>query len=78
MLVANGSDGEDPLAFDEMVGFATTLLLAGAKTASNMLSNWVAAVMDRPDLEAQLTADSSLVYPSIEELFRYDSWLASR
>lgn len=72
MLVTNGSDGEDPLSFHEMVGFATMLLLAGAETTSNMLSNWLAAVMARPELEAQLLADRSLVFPSIEELFRYD------
>jgi len=72
LLVQNGADGEDPLTFYEMVGFATVLLLGGTDTTGYQLSNWLAQFIARPELAAEVRADRTKVTASIEESFRYD------
>src|SRR5581483_1011539 len=72
LLVRNGADGEDPLSFYEMVGFATVLLLGGTDTTGYQLSNWLAHVLASPGLAARLRTDRSLLAASIEESLRYD------
>lgn len=73
LLVSNGSDGEDPLSFDEMVGFATVLLVGGIETTTNLLGNWMAAMLENRDFLEAIKADPERVPISIEEALRYDT-----
>ena len=72
MLVTRGSDGEEPLTVDELVGFCILLLIAGNETTTNLLGNWMRMLVDRPDVEAALRADPSKIAASFEEQLRYD------
>jgi cytochrome P450 len=73
VLVRRGAEGEDPLSLIELVHFCTLLLIAGNETTTNLLSNAVLVLIDRPDVEAQLRADRSLVGAFVEEVLRFDS-----
>jgi cytochrome P450 len=73
LLVRSGSEGEDPLSLHELVNFCVLLLIAGNETTTNLLGNALVVLLRRPDLEAQLRADRTLVAPFVEELLRYDS-----
>jgi len=72
MLVTRGSDGEEPLTVDELVGFCILLLIAGNETTTNLLGNWTRMLIDRPDVEAALRADPTKIAASFEEQLRYD------
>ena len=72
MLVTRGSDGEEPLTVDEIVGFCILLLIAGNETTTNLLGNWMRMLVDRPDVEAALRADPPKIAASFEEQLRYD------
>ena len=73
LLVGAGAEGEDPLSLDELVNFCVLLLIAGTETTTNLLGNALALLLQRPDLEALLRADRTLVAPFVEEILRYDS-----
>ncbi len=72
MLVTRGSDGEEPLTVDELVGFCILLLIVGNETTTNLLGNWMRMLVDRPDVEAALRADPTRIAASFEEQLRYD------
>ena len=72
MLVTKGSDGEEPLTVDELVGFCILLLIAGNETTTNLLGNWTRMLVERPDVEAALRADPTKIAASFEEQLRYD------
>ena len=73
LLVRSGGKGEDPLTLDELVNFCVLLLIAGNETTTNLLGNALVVLLERPDLEAQLRADRTLVAPFVEEMLRFDS-----
>jgi cytochrome P450 len=73
LLVQRGGGGEEPLLLEELVQFCMLLLIAGNETTTNLLGNAMLALLDRPDLEARLRADRSLIGPFFEEVLRYDS-----
>jgi cytochrome P450 len=73
LLVRSGGKGEDPLSLDELVNFCVLLLIAGNETTTNLLGNALVVLLERPDLEAQLRADRTLVAPFVEEMLRFDS-----
>lgn len=73
MLVNNGADGEDPLSFDELVGFATVLLVGGTETTTNLLGNWLVAMINQPEVLERLRADRSKIAACIEETVRVDT-----
>ncbi|HTN79948.1 MAG TPA: cytochrome P450 [Acidimicrobiales bacterium] len=72
MLVTRGTDGEEPLTIDELVGFCILLLIAGNETTTNLLGNWTRTLLARPDVEAALRDDPSRIAASFEEQLRYD------
>jgi cytochrome P450 family 109 len=57
----------------EVLGFCILLLIAGNETTTNLMSNILNILVDRPDLWRQAREDRSLVEPIIEETLRYES-----
>jgi cytochrome P450 len=57
----------------EILGFCMLLLIAGNETTTNLLSNMLNILVDRPELWQQLREDRSLVETVIEETLRYES-----
>jgi cytochrome P450 len=73
LLVQRGGEGEEPLSLIELTQFCTLLLIAGNETTTNLLGNAMLVLLERPELEARLREDRSLVAPFVEEVLRYDS-----
>lgn len=67
------ASGDDVLSRAEAVGFASLLLFAGTETTTNLISNAVAALLDRPSLLEALRADPALIPKVIEEVLRWES-----
>lgn len=70
-FIAAESDG-NKLTREEVTLFCITLVVAGAETTGYLLGNLVGAMVERPDLYAQIREDRSLVRPFIEESLRRD------
>ncbi|MGE0682575.1 MAG: cytochrome P450 [Candidatus Binatia bacterium] len=71
-LVEAEIDGES-LQDWEILGFCILLLIAGNETTTNLMSNMLNLLTDRPELWQRLREDRSLVEPVIEETLRYES-----
>jgi hypothetical protein len=71
-LVQAEVDGES-LEEWEILGFCLLLLIAGNETTTNLMSNILNILVDRPDLWQRLREDRSLVETVIEETLRYES-----
>lgn len=71
-LVEAEIDGES-LQDWEILGFCILLLIAGNETTTNLISNMLNLLIDRPELWRRLREDRSLVEPVIEETLRYES-----
>src|SRR5690606_30358774 len=56
----------------EVTSFCVILLVAGNETTTNLLSNLLNVLADRPDLWEVLRNDRALVDTAIEETLRYD------
>jgi cytochrome P450 len=56
----------------ELDGFFIVLLVAGNETTTNLISNQLHILSQRPDLWRQLRADPGLVPAAVEETVRYD------
>jgi len=61
----------DDLAVEELVGMAFLLLLAGHETTANMLALGTFALLEHPDLFAELRADPDLLPGAVEEFLRH-------
>jgi cytochrome P450 len=61
----------DDLSFEELVGLATVLLIAGHETTSNMLGLGSLLLLENPSQLALLRDDPALVDGAVEELLRY-------
>ncbi len=57
----------------ETLGFCMLLLIAGNETTTNLMSNMLNLLVDRPELWQRLREDRSLVETVIEETLRYES-----
>jgi cytochrome P450 len=57
----------------EILGFCILLLVAGNETTTNLMSNMLNILVDRPDLWRRLREDRALVEFAIEETLRYES-----
>jgi cytochrome P450 len=57
----------------EILAFCVLLLIAGNETTTNLLSNTLNLLADRPDLWQRLREDRALVETVIEESLRYES-----
>ncbi|WP_225831126.1 cytochrome P450 [Streptomyces sp. NK08204] len=71
-LAGSMGEEEDRLSFEEMLGMAFLLLVAGYETAANLLSSGTLALLRHPDQLAALRADWSLLENAVEEMLRYD------
>ncbi|MET8648986.1 cytochrome P450 [Nocardia aurea] len=72
LLVTPDADG-DALSLVELIQFCVLLLVAGNETTTNLVSNAVLALLDRPDLWHAIVADPELAGAAVEEAVRYDS-----
>jgi cytochrome P450 len=61
------------LSRDEMRHLGYQLLVAGHETTTSLIGLMLYRLVERPDLMAQLRADSSLIPTAIEEALRFDS-----
>ena len=71
-LVEAEVEGES-LADWEILGFCMLLLVAGNETTTNLLSNILNILVDRPELWQRVRQDRSLVESIIDETLRYES-----
>ncbi|MFC9927897.1 cytochrome P450 [Streptomyces sp. NPDC127190] len=71
-LVQANEDG-DALADLEIRSTVMLLLLAGAETTINLLSNGILALLRHPEQLAEVKADPELLGPAVEELLRLTS-----
>jgi cytochrome P450 len=69
-LVAAEIDGQR-LADQEIIGFATILLLAGHITTTVLLGNSIRCLDEHPEAENALRADPDAIPAAIEEVIRY-------
>ena len=71
-LVEAEIDGES-LQDWEILGFCILLLIAGNETTTNLVSNMLNILVNRPELWQRLQEDRTLIEPVIEETLRYES-----
>jgi cytochrome P450 len=71
-LVEADVDGER-LEEWEILGFCILILVAGNETTTNLMSNLLNLMVDRPDLWRRLREDRARVEFAIEETLRYES-----
>ncbi|MGX1542774.1 cytochrome P450 family protein [Streptomyces adustus] len=71
-LAGSMGEEEDRLSFEEMLGMAFLLLVAGYETAANLLSSGTLALLRHPEQLAALRADWSLLENAVEEMLRYE------
>ena len=64
---------EESLQDWEILGFCILLLIAGNETTTNLISNMLNILADRPELWRRLQQDRGLVELVIEETLRYES-----
>jgi len=57
----------------EILGFCILLLVAGNETTTNLMSNMLNIMVERPDVWRRMREDRSLVEGAIEETLRYES-----
>jgi cytochrome P450 len=72
-LVAAARDGDPPLTRDEMVGFCSQLIGAGADTTTKLISSAMLQLCSRPALLARLRARPADIPAFLEESLRYDA-----
>lgn len=62
--------GDRPIAYDEVQAYCLLLFAAGLDTVANALAFGMQFIATRPDLQARLSADPSLIPEAVEELLR--------
>lgn len=72
MALATFSDGSLP-PVDDVMKIAANLFAAGGETTARLMSTCLRILGDRPDLQARIRADRSLVPAFIEEALRLES-----
>ncbi len=72
MAQARFADGSLP-PVDDVMRIAGNLFAAGSETTARLMSTCLRILGDRPDLQARVRADRSLLSPFIEEALRLES-----
>ncbi len=67
------TEGGEGLTPDDVRAFGVLLLIAGNETTTNLLSNALLALLDRPELLERLRREPKLVPALVEETLRWDS-----
>ncbi|MEU3711121.1 cytochrome P450 family protein [Streptomyces catenulae] len=70
-------DGADRLSEEELVSLGVLLLVAGHETTANFLGNAVLALLRHPAELQRLRRHPAEIAPSLDELLRYDSPVAT-
>ena len=65
-------DGDERLTSGEIRALCQTLLIAGSETTTNLIDLGVKALIDFPDVRAELLADPARVPAAVEETLRFD------
>lgn len=73
VLVAAGRDGAQPLTREEMIGFCSQFIGAGADTTTKLISSAALQLCQRPELLARLRATPAAIPAFLEESLRYDA-----
>lgn len=71
-IVTQSNDRNEMLETDDLVSFATLLLVAGNETTTNLLGNGFQAFFDNPEQETLMRTTDDLT-SVVEEIVRYDS-----
>ena len=71
--VVNAEVDGKHLSDQDIVGFNMLLLIAGNETTTNLLTNLLNILVDRPQVLAQLVRDTCLIDAAVEETLRFDS-----
>ncbi|PQM45891.1 cytochrome P450 [Mycobacterium talmoniae] len=71
LLVAGDRDTE-ALSLPELVNFCILLLVAGNETTTNLISNAMLAMLDRPEVWQQIVTEPALAAAAVEETLRFD------
>ncbi|MFJ9630091.1 cytochrome P450 [Streptomyces sp. NPDC101175] len=66
------SEEGDQLTDDELISMAFLLLVAGHETTVNLIGNGTLALLQHPEVAAQLAGDPTLWPAAVEEFLRYD------
>ncbi|OLT35157.1 hypothetical protein BJF79_06835 [Actinomadura sp. CNU-125] len=69
LLITRDEDG-DGLTLPELINFCVLLLVAGNETTTNLISNAMLALFDRPDLWRRIGDDPQLARAAVEEALR--------
>jgi cytochrome P450 len=71
-LISAEVNGE-PLSFDEIVANTLLMIGGGLEELSNLISNGLFSLLQRPDQQALLTKNLEIMPAAIEELLRFES-----
>ncbi|MGI5472049.1 cytochrome P450 family protein [Streptomyces sp. CA-132043] len=69
---SDGGVAGDRLSEDELTSLAFLILFAGYENTVHLIGNAVLALLDHPDVLAELRADPGLLPAAVEEFARYD------
>ncbi len=70
--LVRAQEADEALTPQEILAFATLLLVAGNETTTNLIGNAVVALLDHPDQLERVRRDPTLVPNVVEETLRYD------
>lgn len=71
-LLITGDRDTEALSLIELITFCVLLLVAGNETTTNLVSNAMLALFDRPHLWRQIVANPALAAAAVEEALRFD------
>jgi len=72
-VLVHSSVGGESLPFEDLLGFAFLLIVAGTETTTNLVANATLALDAHPDQRTALCADASLIPGALEEVLRWDA-----
>jgi pulcherriminic acid synthase len=71
--IANGrTEGGERLSRQEIASFIALMMVAGGETTDRGLANFIAVLLDHPDILASLRDDPALIAPAFTEFMRRD------
>ncbi|MEO2167698.1 MAG: cytochrome P450 [bacterium] len=72
-VILQGHAGSDALTPSEVLQFVVLLLIAGNETTTNLIANSAQALLDHPEILAQLVAEPSKIPLVVEETLRWQA-----
>lgn len=71
-LLVTGDRDTEALSLPELINFCVLLLVAGNETTTNLISNAMLTMLDRPQVWQQIVAEPDLAAAAVEETLRFD------